>query len=86
MRKSRPWIGLFIEIIEDDNSKVKVEWLKRVKKHHVIDSHSGEKYKSVLDVETIMFSDVLVNTSSVGDRCGHYLLQPEVRKQIMEAY
>ena len=86
VRKSRPWIGLFIEIIEDDNSKVKVEWLKRDKKHYVIDSHSGEKYTSVLDVETIMFSDVLVNTSSDGDRCGPYLLQPEVRKQIMEAY
>ena len=63
-----------------------MEWLKKDKKTYVLDSLLGSKYTSVLDVQSVMFSDCLINTSVTGDRGGPYVLEIDVKKQIMEAY
>ena len=87
-KSSRPWIGLFIELLEENNSaQIKVEWLKKEKKIFVLDSKSdGSAYYSVLDVESVMFIDVLRNISYSSNRKGPYVLEIETKKQIVQAY
>ena len=87
-KRFRPWIGLFLEsVVDDGTKKVKVEWLKKSKKHYVIDSKpDGSCYTSEIDVECVMFADILVNTSPSGDRSGPFFMEADVRKQILDAY
>ena len=88
VKRSRPWIGLFLELIrcDDGGLKVKVEWLKKENKTYVLDTAGGMKYTSELDVQSVMFSDVLINTSVTSERTGPYVLDVDVKRQIMEAY
>ena len=65
---------------------MKVEWLKKDRKTYVLDTTGGLKYTSELDIQSVMFSDVLINTSVTSDRSGPYVLEVDVKKQIMEAY
>jgi hypothetical protein len=53
---------------------------------YVLDTTGGLRYTSELDVQSVMFSDVLINTSVTSDRYGPYVLEVDVKKQIMEAY
>ena len=46
----------------------------------------GTPYTSRLEIETIMFSDVLTNISSTGDRGGPYIMDAETVKEIKSAY
>ena len=87
-KRYRPWIGLFLETLTVDGTpKVKVEWLKKQQKDYVLNVlQDGSCYTSVIDLECIMFSDVLVNCSPSGNRAGPYTLEPDVKKQILEAY
>ena len=87
-KRFRPWIGLYLEMVRGEGEpRVLVEWLKKDKKHYVISSQGdGNPYTSVIDLECIMFSDVLVNCSPTGDRKGPYTLEADVSKQISEAY
>ena len=87
-KRFRPWIGLFLELIDKEGPpKVKVEWLKKDKKSYVLDSKpDGSQYISLLELESVMFSDVLSNTNVAGNRCGPYMLENDVKKQILEAY
>ena len=86
-KRFRPWIGLFLEMIcENGTPRVKVEWLKRERKHYVIQQEGAGQYTSVIDLECIMFSDVLVNCSPTGDRAGPYTLETDVKNQLLEAY
>ena len=88
VKRYRPWIGLFLELISCDDAglKVKVEWLKKDRKTYVLDTTGGLRYTSELDVQSVMFSDVLINTYVTSDRSGPYVLEVDVKKQIMEAY
>ena len=88
VKRYRPWIGLFLELIscDDGGLKVKVQWLKKDRKTYVLDTTGGLRYTSELDVQSVMFSDVLINTSVTSDRSGPYVLEVDVKKQIMEAY
>ena len=85
---SRPWIGLFVELVKDGTStKVKVQWLRKDKKFFVLDTTGdGSPYISVLELESVMFTDVLRNVSYRGDRIGPYLLDRETKKNIFDAY
>ena len=85
---SRPWIGLFVELVIDGTStKVKVQWLRKDKKFFVLDTTGdGSPYISVLELESVMFTDVLRNVSYRGDRIGPYLLDRETKKHICDAY
>ena len=87
-KSSRPWIGLFIELLEkSDSAQIKVEWLRKEKKVFVLDSKSdGSAYYSVLDVESVMFIDVLRNISYTSNRKGPYVLEVETKKQIVQEY
>ena len=87
-KRWRPWIGLFIELLEEeDTMKIKVEWLKKSKTQFVLNSHeNGSPYYSVVDCDSIMFCDVLINVSPNSDRAGPYTMDKDTRKQIMEAY
>ena len=86
VKTTRPWIGLFVETVEDggsDTGLIKVEWLRKEKKEFVLESPAQF---SVLDVDSIMFCDVLRNLSDSGHRGGPYSLDVDSRKQIMTAY
>ena len=86
-KRFRPWIGLFLEMVSENGTKrVKVEWLKKERKHYVIQHDGAGQYTSVIDLECIMFSDVLVNCSPTGDRAGPYSLETDVKNQLLEAY
>ena len=41
---------------------------------------------SVIDINTVMFVDVLRNMSYTGNRNGPYVLDAETKKQIVAAY
>ena len=81
VKKTRPWIGLFVELFKD-TMKIKVEWVKKDKKLYVLDT----AYFSVIDFNTVMFVDVLRNMSYTGNRNGPYVLDAETKKQIVAAY
>ena len=49
-------------------------------------NEDGTPYKSRLEIETIMFSDVLINTSSTGDREGPYIMDAKTINEIKSAY
>ena len=87
-KKSRPWLGLFIELVKNSESvQMKVEWLKKDNKYFVIDTKpDGSAYYSLLDVETVMFIDVLRNLSYSSSRKGPYVLDTETKKQVAKAY
>lgn len=89
VKKSRPWIGLYMGLSKDDdgNNWVEVQWLKRDKKKFFLDlSDVGSPYLSKLQIESIMFTDVLQNLSSSGERTGPYVMDPETLKEIKAAY
>jgi hypothetical protein len=88
MKTTRPWIGLFIELIEDrELVKIKVEWLKKEKKYYVLEKKSdGTPYYSVLDLNTVMYSNVLRNVSYSGHRKGPYELDVQTKKEIQKSY
>ena len=88
-RMTRPWIGLFIGLIEEGESsvKIKVEWLKKDKKYYVLDSTpDGAPYYSTIGLESVMFSNVLRNISPKEERSGPYILDKETKKSIDKAY
>ena len=87
-RKTRPWVGLFVELIKNrDSVQIKVEWLIKKEKYFVLDSKpDGSVYYSLLDIETVMFVDVLRNISYSSNRKGPYILDPETKKQIFKEY
>ena len=87
-KTTRPWIGIFIELIEDGNSvKIKVEWLKKEKKYFVLDCNSnGSPFYSVLNIDSVMFSNILRNCSYTGNRKGPYIMDVETKKEISKAY
>ena len=87
-KKSRPWLGLFVELIEENESvKIRVEWLKKDNKYFILDSKpDGSVYCSVLDVDAVMFTDVLRNISYQSNRKGPYILDADTKKVISEAY
>ena len=83
-KSSRPWIGLFKELKEDETGvQIKVEWLKRQKNVYVIDV---DVPYSVLDIDSVMFCDILKNISESGNKKGPYVLETETKKKIMSAY
>ena len=86
IKTTRPWIGLFITFTEEINAKkIKVEWLRKERNYYVLDTKSdGSPYYSVLDIDTVMFSNVLRNVS--GKRKGPYQLDHETKKEIMKSY
>ena len=89
VKKSRPWIGLFKGLVnnEDGNIEVEVQWLKREKKQFFLDlNEDGSPYVSTLDIESIMFSDVLFNTSSTDERSGPYGMDSETVNEVKQAY
>ena len=84
-KTTRPWIGLFVETVEEcgsDTVLIKVEWLRKEKKEFVINT---PPQFSVLDIDSIMFCDILRNISD-GNRGGPYSLDVESKRQIMTAY
>lgn len=85
---SRPWIGLFVEMLKEGaTTKVKVQWLKKIKNLYVLDTTvDGSPYCSVLDLECVLFTGVLRNVSYRADRTGPYHLDRETKTQIMNAY
>ena len=75
--KSRPWIGLVMEIT--DGSLI-VQWVKKVQSHYILDYlPNGSPYTSSLPMESVLFSDILQNQSSTLDRRGPYKLDPDVK-------
>ena len=65
-----------------DTVLIKVEWLRKEKKEFVLNS---PPQFSVLDIDSIMFCDILRNISD-GNRGGPYSLDVESKRQIMTAY
>ena len=89
VKKSRPWIGLYMGLINDEqgNSWVEVQWLKREKKKFFLHlGEDGSPYLSKLPLESIMFSDVVQNLSPSGERSGPYEMDSETIKEIRKAY
>ena len=89
VKNTRPWVGLFQGLCnnEDGDLEVEVQWLTRVKKQFLLAvNDDGTPYKSKLEVETIMFSDILTNTSSTGNRDGPYIMEADTIKEIKSAY
>ena len=89
VKRSRPWVGLFQGLCntQDGNLEVEVQWLNREKKQFLLAlNEDGTSYTSRLEIETIMFSDVLTNISSTGDRGGPYIMDAETVKEIKSAY
>lgn len=88
-KTSRPWIGLFQGLCQDknDNTEVEVQWLERERRHFSLAlNDDGSPYLSRLEIETIMFSDVLTNISPAGERSGPYVLDGDTIKEIKSAY
>ena len=84
IKSSRPWIGLFKELKEEDTGvQIKVQWLKKQKNVFVLDVDVPH---SVLDINSVMFCDVLKNISESGNKKGPYVLEAETKKNIMDAY
>lgn len=84
---SRPWIGLYVGRSKKEPSKICVQWLKKDKKFYVLESlNNGSPYISDVEVESIMFSNVLSNVSRSNDRKGPYVLSREAKKLIQDAY
>ena len=89
MKKSRPWIGLFqgLSNNKEGNLEVEVQWLRREKRQfHLALNENGSPYKSSLELESIMFSDILTNMSQDGERSGPYTMDMETVKEIKAAY
>ena len=89
VKKSRPWLGLFQGLSNDSNGnlEVEVQWLRRDKKQFCLDvNDDGSPYLSKLDIQSIMFSDILCNTSSSGERSGPYVMDVDSIKEIRQAY
>ena len=89
IKNSRPWIGLFQGLINNDEGhvEVKVQWLYRQRRQFFLAlQDDGTPYTSRLEVASIMFSDVLVNTSQTGERSGPYTIEPDTIKEIKAAY
>ena len=89
VKKSRPWVGLFCEILPDNEDiKVKVQWLKKEKLgKFILDTCSdGSQYCSIIEAQSILFSDCLQNESLSNERSGPYSFSKEMKLQIMEAY
>ena len=65
IKRSRPWVGLFCELVTEDNINVRIQWLKKTKQgKYVLDTCAdGSPYCSVIEAESIMFSDCLQNES-----------------------
>ena len=85
-RKSRPWIGLIVDISEDKND-ISVQWVKKDRdKYRLHVNADGSPYISSVPYASIMFSDVLLNMSKNGDRNGPYSLDDTIRKEIFKAY
>ena len=86
MKKWRPWIGLFVSLIEDGSS-VMVQWLRKEKQNYVLHNKAdGTPYLSSVTLESVMFSDVVENMSVNNDREGPYKMQNCVKSEIMKAY
>ena len=86
VKKSRPWIGL-LESWNEDQRLVTVQWLKKDKqkfKLHI--NGDGSPYLSSLEVESIMFADVLQNLSESKSREGPYTLDSYIKQEIVNAY
>ena len=86
IKKSRPWVGLFVSLSEDECS-LTVHWLRKDKLNYVLHNKpDGTPYLSSVSVESIMFSDVLENLSLDSDRAGPYKMQNSVKSEITNAY
>ena len=88
-KKSRPWIGLFqgLSNDKDGNSLIEVQWLYQNKKHFFLAlNQDGSAYTSKLELESIMFSDVLSNISFAGERSGPYVMDVDTVREIKSAY
>ena len=87
-KSSRPWIGLFVELLQcndDGTQNIKIEWLKKDKKLYVLDQdHDGRPSSSVQNLDSVMFMNVLTNTST--SRSGPYNIDLKTRKEIRDAY
>ena len=89
VKRSRPWIGLYMGLTNDEqgSSWVEVQWLTREKKKFLLDlNEDGSPYLSKLPLESIMFTDVLQNMSPAGERSGPYEIDPETVTEIKLAY
>ena len=65
----------------------RVQWLRKYKDQYVLHFNAdGSPYVSSVPVESIMFMDVLENSSSENKRDGPYLLDKVVRQEVMNAY
>ena len=72
---------------KNDNTEVEVQWLERERRHFSLAlNQDGTPYMSRLEIETIMFSDVLTNISPTGERSGPYVLDADTIKEIKSAY
>ena len=71
--------------VKDD--EVKVHWLKKERKLYKPHMRAdGSPFISVVPFESIMFADILLNTSSILDVNGPYMMENDVLKQILEEY
>ena len=89
VKGTRPWVGLFLGMLEDEEgvSLVKVEWLRRERKQFFLYlTDDGSPYLSKLELETIMFTNVTHNLSPTGERSGPYEIDPDTLKEIKLAY
>ena len=89
VKKSRPWIGLFqgLSSDTDGNSTIEVQWLYQHKKQYFLSlNQDGSAYTSKLELESIMFSDVLSNISATGERTGPYVMDVDTVREIKNAY
>jgi len=84
-KSTRPWIGFFVERCEDQ-SCIKVQWLKKHKFYSLDNLMDGSPYISVVEVETVKFSHVMLNVSHSNDRLGPYFFDRESKKLIADAY
>lgn len=89
VKRSRPWVGLFLGMSEDEEgvSLVEVQWLRRERKQFFLDlNEDGSQFLSKLELETIMFTNVTNNLSPTGERSGPYEMDTDTIKEIKQAY
>ena len=82
---SRPWLGLITK--QTDKGSVEVQWLKQCRTMFTPQfNKDGSPYVSIVPKESLMFSNILENTSKDLGRDGPYKLSADMRRQINQAY
>ena len=86
VKRSRPWVCLLSEVVS--STEVKVQWMKKERNGKYMPDNlpDGTPYTSVIDKDSIMFTDCMVNECVFDGRNGPYKFEKHMKRMIDGAY